>query len=100
MRAGVKVLISTHSDYLIRELNNLIMLSADKDGSVSKRLGYSEQETLAPTQVAAYLFSPDRAEPIDIKSTGIEVETIDREINALNTVSQDIYFSLFGDKDV
>lgn len=96
VRSGIKVLISTHSDYLIRELNNLVMLSADQDGSVRRRLGYEEAETLTPSQVGAYLFDSERAHPIPVTPTGIEVETIEREINALNTVSQDIYFTLFG----
>jgi len=95
VRSGIKVLISTHSDYIIRELNNLIMLSSDKDGSVRQRLGYDEQETLTPEQVGAYLFDSERANHIEVKPTGIEVATIDKEINALNRVSQDIYFSLF-----
>lgn len=98
VRSGIKVLVSTHSDYFIRELNNLIMLSADKDGSVRQRYGYDAQETLSPSQVGAYLFNAERANPIEVKPTGIEVETIDREINSLNTVSQGIYFSLFGDQ--
>jgi hypothetical protein len=95
-RSGIKVLISTHSDYVIREINNLIMLSADHDGALRQRLGYDEEETLAPEQVGAYLFHPTGARPIEVAPTGIEVETIDREINALNSVSQDIYFSLFN----
>ncbi|WP_375769252.1 ATP-binding protein [Archangium gephyra] len=96
VRSGIKVLISTHSDYIIRELNNLIMLSADKDGSVRQRLGYDEGETLSPEQVGAYLFDSEKANPITVTPTGIEVATIEREINALNAVSQDIYFTLFG----
>jgi hypothetical protein len=96
VRSGIKVLISTHSDYIIRELNNLIMLSADKDGGVRQRLGYEEAETLSPHQVGAYLFDSERANPIEVMPTGIEVATIEREINALNSVSQDIYFSLFN----
>lgn len=99
-RSGIKVLISTHSDYLIRELNNLIMLSADTDGTLRQRHGYDEEETLQPAQVGAYLFNTERSQPIEVKETGIEVETIDREINALNAVSQDIYFSLFGKTSV
>jgi hypothetical protein len=95
-RAGVKVLISTHSDYVIREINNLIMLSADRDGSLRQRHGYEEEETLSPAQVGAYLFDATHARLLEVQPTGIEVETIDWEINALNTVSQDIYFSLFG----
>jgi len=95
-QAGIKVLISTHSDYFIRELNNLIMLSADKDGTLRQRHGYEKEETLAPDRIGAYLFNAERSHPIEVKQTGIEVETIDREINNLNSVSQDIYFSLFG----
>jgi hypothetical protein len=95
-RAGVKVVISTHSDYIIRELNNLLMLSADRSGELRKRHGYDEEETIAPSCVGAYLFSASNVAPIEVTATGIEVATIDREINSLNTVSQDIYFSLFG----
>ena len=48
VRAGIKVMISTHSDHIVRELNNLIMLSADKDGALRKKHGYDEEETLSP----------------------------------------------------
>jgi AAA domain, putative AbiEii toxin, Type IV TA system len=94
-RAGIKVMISTHSDYVIREINNLIMLSADQDGSLRKKYGYEEDETLSPAQVGAYLFDATRARAIEVQPHGIEVETIDREIHKLNASSQDIYFSLF-----
>jgi hypothetical protein len=94
-RSGIKVMLSTHSDYVIREINNLIMLSADAAGDLRRRYGYREDETLRPEQVGAYLFDAQAARAIPVKHTGIEVETIDREINRLNVTSQDIYFSLF-----
>ncbi|KYF86401.1 hypothetical protein BE20_25370 [Sorangium cellulosum] len=99
VRSGVKVMISTHSDYVIRELNNLIMLSADKSGNLLQKHGYRTDETLLPEQVGAYLFSATSAEPIGVDPTGVEVKTIDREINRLNVASQDIYFSLFNARD-
>lgn len=92
--AGIKVLISTHSDYIIRELNCMLMLSSDSEGVLRRRHGYDEHEVLRPTQVCAYQFDTGRAESIEVKVTGIEVESIDREIDAINTISQDIYFSL------
>jgi hypothetical protein len=98
-RSGVKVLMTTHSDYIIREINNLIMLSADTEGTLRESLGYSKEETLSPEQVGAYLFDASRANPMEVKPTGIEVETIDEEINALNSESQRIYFSLFNKDD-
>lgn len=94
-RGGVKVIITTHSDYIVRELNNLIMLSAEGAGELRERHGYLAEETLNPAQVGAYRFDATHAHSLEVKPTGIEVESIDREINALNKVSQDIYFGLF-----
>lgn len=98
-RSGIKVMISTHSDYIIREINNAIMLSADEGGELRKKYGYEEEDTISPARVGAYLFDARRANPIEVKPTGIEVETIEREINSLNASSQDIYFSLFHGRE-
>jgi hypothetical protein len=98
-RSGVKVMISTHSDYVIREINNAIMLSADEGGALREKYGYEEEDTITPDRVGAYLFDARRAHPIEVKPTGIEVETIEREINSLNASSQDIYFTLFHGRE-
>lgn len=97
-RSGVKVMISTHSDYVIRELNNAIMLSADTTGELRRRYGYEPEDTLSPAHVGAYLFDTSRAHAVEVAPTGIEVATIDQQVNALNVSSQDIYFSLFQDR--
>ena len=94
-RSGIKVMISTHSDYILREINNAIMLSADEGGELRTKYGYEQEDTITPDRVGAYLFDARRANPIEVKPTGIEVETIEREINSLNASSQDIYFTLF-----
>lgn len=98
-RSGIKVMISTHSDYILREINNAIMLSADKGGELRQKYGYEEEDTITPDRVGAYLFDTRRANPIEVKPTGIEVETIEREINSLNASSQDIYFTLFHGRE-
>ena len=98
-RSGIKVMISTHSDYIIREINNAIMLSADEGGELRKKYGYEEKDTITPDRVGAYLFDAKRATPIEVKPTGIEVETIELEINSLNASSQDIYFTLFHGRE-
>jgi ABC-type multidrug transport system ATPase subunit len=97
-RSGVKVMISTHSDYVIRELNNAIMLSADTTGELRRRYGYEPEDTLSPAHVGAYLFDTSRAHAVEVAPTGIEAATIDQQVNALNASSQDIYFSLFQDR--
>jgi predicted ATPase len=51
---GKNVVVTTHSDYLITTLNNLIALSQLPKRRL-KRLGYTEEEVLPPESVAAYL---------------------------------------------
>lgn len=90
---GFKVLISTHSDYIVRELNNLIMLK-DKPAFVSK-YQYSEDTLLDFNKVGAVLFhyNTRKCTTLDVTQTGFEVETIDAVINELNERSQDLFFN-------
>ena len=57
-RAGIRVFITTHSDYIIRELNTLVLLH-NRDESVFtndilEHEGYSRQETLPYESVQVY----------------------------------------------
>lgn len=57
VNAGVKVLITTHSDFLVSQLANLVMLSGI---SPRRRAGrrYKAEEVLQPDDVGAYMFEP------------------------------------------
>lgn len=95
---GIQVVISTHSDYLVRELNNLIMLKDPFTGreELIRKFGYEEEggEFLSPEQVAAYHFSARAVEPMPITTeAGIEAETFDEVINSLNESASTIYFT-------
>ncbi|MBS1139191.1 MAG: hypothetical protein H6R13_644 [Proteobacteria bacterium] len=94
--SDLRVVISTHSDYLVREMNSLIMLS--NPGTVQKelmqRFSYSEEEILNPKMVGAWLFCDRRISPMEIDATeGINAETFDKEIHSLNETSDDIYYA-------
>jgi hypothetical protein len=93
---GLKIMASTHSDYLIRELNNLIMLGQDTEAmrALRGKHGYEEAELLKPEQLGVYLFQNNTAEAVPVDETGFAVATIDDEINKLNAVSQEIYAAL------
>lgn len=54
---GVKVLITTHSDTIIREFNTLIMLSQNNEhtGKVKERFGYAANESLSPNDIRLYV---------------------------------------------
>ena len=57
VHAGLKVLITTHSDYIVKEINNLLMLGQEfKDKpKVLKKYKYSEHDFLKPESVRAYV---------------------------------------------
>ena len=94
---GFKIMMSTHSDYLIRELNHLIMLSQPSEAAAKliEELGYDPASTLKPEKVGVYLFNDHRSQPVPVTETGFEVKTIEDEINKLNAASQRIYSGLF-----
>ena len=54
---GVKVFITTHSDYIIKELNTLIMLNHDKPHlkRVAEENGYQDNELIKADQVKVYI---------------------------------------------
>lgn len=96
---GLKIMMSTHSDYVVRELNNLIMLGQDTDEArgLTKELDYDADSTLQPEQLGVYLVNDGQCQPLSVTETGFEVETIDEEIHRLNRDSQTIYQRLFCD---
>lgn len=99
---GLQLIISTHSDYIIRELNNLIMLNyVGKDfHSKAAELGYKQKEEfLDASLIQPYLFqwnSDGRVvtEPISVGQDGFAVNSIDKAIAGLNDSAQAIYCAM------
>lgn len=101
VNGGLRVVISTHSDYIIREFNSLIMLSQDKSRELHRKYGYDDEEILQICQVGAYLFDKRTIDPFPIsKSDGIYATTFDTVIEKLNAANDDIYYSIkeYGDE--
>lgn len=90
---GFKVLISTHSDYVIREINNLIMLN--KNEKLVEKYDISKDTLLDYKKIDAILFNYNqrKTSKINISETGFEVETIDNVVNNLNNLAQELYFT-------
>ncbi len=90
VRSGVRVLITTHSDYLIKEINNLIMLDGhfeDKE-EVMKRLGYLN--SLDPKLVRAYVAENNTLTSCKIDQFGIDMPVFDKTIDEINKVSNEL----------
>ncbi|WP_457747143.1 AAA family ATPase, partial [Sulfurimonas sp.] len=65
---GVNVILSTHSDYIVREFNNLIMLNSDFDdkNKLLDKYGYEKEELLNFKYVQAYLIDDGVVSNMDI----------------------------------
>ncbi|WP_308912127.1 ATP-binding protein [Acinetobacter schindleri] len=94
---GIKVAISTHSDYFIRELNSLIMLNNDfsnKKETMSK-YGYLSRDKLSCDQLVAYCFENGNATMLPMESMyGVQVDTFDNVFNSMNEAYSLIQFQL------
>ena len=99
VHAGMKVLITTHSDYLVKELNNLIMLSRNFDGKedLLKKLKYDPEDALDPDQIRAYVAENGTLTSCSIDKYGMEMPNFDRTIDDINSVTNDISSRIFED---
>jgi predicted ATPase len=93
---SINVIVSTHSDYFMKELNNLIMLDNDfNKKDLLKKYHYTDDMTIDIQKIEAYLFDNNTIKKLHkTKEEGIEVTTFDKVINKLNESSEDIYFSI------
>jgi predicted ATPase len=97
---GIKVIVSTHSDYFVREINNLIMLKAEFQSKteIMQNYGYSENMLISDKKVSAYLFDDNGIKLMEMDNKeGIIANTFDNVINNLNSVSDDIYYQKEAD---
>lgn len=98
INAGLRLVISTHSDYIIREINNMIMadgLNKAGDGILAK-MGYDESICLSQDKFAPYLFQKNtkgkvKVEPLTVDRYGFNMPSIDDAINQQNDVTNTFY---------
>lgn len=99
VNAGIKVFITTHSDYIIREFNTLIMLNDPKSPrltAIAKKLGYDQDHLnclLSSNHVRCYVASDNTVKPMDVNMKyGIEVTSFDDTISQVNQLQQTILY--------
>lgn len=102
VNAGVRVLITTHSDYIIKELNNLIMLSHDfpgKDKFLKEfKEDYDSNDYLCKDKVRAYVCREGRLDACEIDSRGMMMPLFDDVIYDINLIS-DTLDEYHGEED-
>lgn len=91
---GIKVFITTHSDFLVKELNNLILLSNefnDKQHWLSKnKKNYSSSDFIKFDEVSVYQAINGKLDKLKVTNKGIEIPFFDDEINNLFSISSDL----------
>ena len=88
---GQKILLCTYSDYIIKELNTLIMLK--NNVQIAKREGYSEDELLSIDGIKVYDYDQINGKlvPADISQEfGIEIKSFDAVIDNMNRIQEEI----------
>ena len=109
---GIKVFITTHSDYIIKELNTLIMLDHDKPHlkRIIEKEGYQPEELISADQIRVYIaeealikldggqrktrcqtLTPAEIDPV----YGIEARSFDTTIETMNRIQEEI---VWGDE--
>lgn len=92
--SGVRVYVTTHSDYLVKELNNLIMLnelSQTKRARACAEYGYKEHEAIPKSSVRGYMCDKGSIIPCKVTEFGVEVPTLDAAVEALNDRSMFLF---------
>ncbi|MCE7916649.1 MAG: ATP-binding protein [Nitrosomonas sp. PRO5] len=108
VNAGIRIFITTHSDYLVKELNTLIMLNqrSDHTKKVQQQHGYEDAELIDPQRVKLYMTGTSKPAtdsnrrgkvrtliPATIyPDRGIEVSTFDDTIETMNTIQSEILY--------
>jgi len=100
---GIKVFITTHSDYIIKEINTLIMLNHDQPHlkQIAAEEGYRQEELLSADQVKVYI-AEQALEMLKVKKRktkfntltpakidpemGIEARSFDTTIEKMNRI--------------
>jgi ABC-type sugar transport system ATPase subunit len=104
---GIKVFITTHSDYIIKELNTLILLNKEDKRlqDLAKREGYDENELLNIDKLKVYMADEALVQvegnskrtkihtliPASVtKENGIELGSFDKTIEEMNRIQDEI----------
>ncbi|MBA4719368.1 MAG: AAA family ATPase, partial [Nitrosopumilus sp.] len=99
--AGLKVLVTTHSDYFIKEINNLLMLSSISDATefLQKHKEYNEDMFLSKEKVSGYICENNSATKCDIDEFGLDMHSFDDTIIKMNKISRSLTAQLSNEND-
>lgn len=115
---GIQVFITTHSDYIVKEFNTMMMFNSRQDNKrvveIMDKYGYKKEDLLSASQIKMYISKKENVLlsgnqrktkiqtliPATIDPVfGIEAISFDDTINEMNTIQESIMFSSYGHTD-
>ncbi len=81
---GFKLMISTHSEYILKEINYFVNMQNKPEifTAMSEKYGYNQDVLLNADDLSVYLFRDDGScQEIAVQEDGFDIETIDQVIN-------------------
>ncbi|MPL76860.1 hypothetical protein SDC9_22711 [bioreactor metagenome] len=105
VNSDLRLLISTHSDYILREFNNLIMANCinNKNSKLETHPEYKDI-LLDKKDFGVYYFSNIKSKKVIVKTLevseeGFDIESIDTTISKQNEIAEELYYILkYGDE--
>ncbi|WP_462354957.1 AAA family ATPase [Fusobacterium ulcerans] len=97
INSGIKIVMTTHSPYIINELNNLLMLSRNisnvRKEQIMNDYQIVKKDIISPENVVSYLVKDNKIEEMEQSEFGILVDTFNDVIDSMNNLSNELYFA-------
>ena len=98
INSGIKVIMTTHSPYIMNEFNNLIMLGKISDQERKEEImlkhKISEEEILNDSNISSYLIINGQTEAMKKTDYGLELDTFNEVIDEMNNLNDEIYSAI------
>lgn len=90
---GIKIFLTSHSDYIMKELNNLIMLSHEfpKKKEFMKKYKYQDSQSIKPKNVSVLIAEKNTISQVEVDKFGITKTSFDDPIEKINEVSNKLF---------
>ena len=103
VNAGIRVLLTTHSDYLVREINLMVTAYSDDPGmrsDVANVLHCNQADVISPKRVSCHVIGDGEIKPMKyIKDVGFPIISFDETIESFNNAKQNV-ISIICNEDV
>lgn len=93
VNAGLRVVLTTHSDWFLRELNRLVLANRLPAEKLAAH-GLRKEQAIDPSKIGLYLMEAGSSRRLRCDGDGLDMGSIDDATNRLNHAEQQMYLAL------